>query len=93
MAKLTVLRNTTSFNLVGMNLSDYTMSNARRLESEYTHTPREHTVYNRVGDTEKETSSTLQYAGANSVKSKLLNVPNRNTSITFNNDRVVFPLL
>lgn len=38
MAKLTVLWNTTSFNLVDMNLSDCTMSNVIRLESEYTHT-------------------------------------------------------
>ena len=38
MDKFTVLLNTTSFNLVDMNLSDYTMSYARRLESEYTHT-------------------------------------------------------
>ena len=38
MDKLTVLRNTTSFNLVDMNLSNYTMSYFRRLESEYTHT-------------------------------------------------------
>jgi len=34
MDKLTVLRNTTSFNLVDMNLSNYTMSYFRRLESE-----------------------------------------------------------
>ena len=38
MDKLTVLRNKTSFNLEDMNLSIYTMSYARRLESEYTHT-------------------------------------------------------
>lgn len=57
------------------------------------HTAREHTVCIRVGATERENTSTFQNAGANSVKSKLLNVSNRNTSITFNNDTVVFLLL
>jgi hypothetical protein len=75
------------------------MSNVIRLESEYTHThtrthtPREHTVYNRVGATEKENISTFLYAGANSVKSKLLNISNRKPPITFDNDKVVFLLL
>lgn len=74
MDKLTVLRNKTSFNLEDMNLSMYTMSYARRLESEYTHThiPREHNICNRGGATEKENTSTFQYPDVKSVKTNYL---------------------